>query len=104
MMKKTIYNSLQCLQNLVVALRPKQQEYKGRIQEWEALRPHLAEVKVRGNHMTQKYYTKRLLPVYIKAIQKARLRDAGPWLFQEDGDPSHGIRKTGLAQKLKEDN
>jgi hypothetical protein len=41
--------------------------------------------------MTQKYYTERLLSVYIEAIQKARLHDTGPWLFQEDGDPSHNI-------------
>ena len=54
--------------------------------------------------MTQKYYTERLLPIYIEAIHKARLRDAGPWLFQEDGDPSHGIRKDGLARKLKDAN
>jgi hypothetical protein len=54
--------------------------------------------------MTQKYYTERLLPIYVNTIQKARIRDAGPWLFQEDGDPSYGIRKRGLAQQLKEDN
>jgi hypothetical protein len=54
--------------------------------------------------MTQKYYTERLLPIYIDAICKAQLRDNGPWLFQEDGDPSHGIRKEGLAHKLKEAN
>ncbi len=72
-------------------------EYQKRLQEWEALKPHSAEVKVGGNHMTQKYYTERLLPVYITAIQKARMQDHGPWLFQEDGDPSHGIRKAGIA-------
>jgi len=79
-------------------------EYQARVREWEALRPHDAEVKVGGNHMTQKYYTERLLPVYIEAIHKARLRDAGPWLFQEDGDPSHGMRKEGLARELKNAN
>jgi hypothetical protein len=26
------------------------------------------------------------------------------WLFQEDGDPSHGLKKEGLAQRLKERN
>jgi len=54
--------------------------------------------------MTQKYYTERLLPVYINAIQKARLHDSNPWHFQEDGDPSHGKRKPGLAQRLKDSN
>lgn len=46
----------------------------------------------------------RLLPVYIKAIQKARLKDPGNWLLQEDGDPSHGMRKQGLARKFKDEN
>ena len=54
--------------------------------------------------MTQKYYTERLLPVYIKAIHKARLQDTQDWLLQEDGDPSHGLRKPGLAQRLKDSN
>jgi len=77
-------------------------EYQARVQEWEALRPHSAEVKIRGNSMTQKYYTERLLPVYINAIESQRERVPGPWLLQEDGDPSHGKRKRGLAQELKE--
>lgn len=28
--------------------------------------------------------------------------DDKPWLLQEDGDPSHGMRKRGLAQEYKE--
>jgi hypothetical protein len=68
------------------------------------LKPYSAEVKVGGNYITQKYYTECLLPVYIEAIQKACLQDHGPWLFQEDSDPSHGIRKAGLARKLKDAN
>jgi hypothetical protein len=54
--------------------------------------------------MIQKYYTKRLLPIYIKAIHKAHAQNPGNWLLQEDGDPSHSIRKQGLAHKLKEEN
>ena len=54
--------------------------------------------------MTQKYYTERLLPVYIKAIYNARIQDAGLWVLQEDGDPSYSMRKEGLASKLKADN
>lgn len=79
-------------------------EYQATERKWEASRPHDAEVKVKGNHMTQKYYTECLLLVYIDAINKARPRDAGPWLFQEDGDPSHGIMKEGLAKRLKDVN
>ncbi|KAH9203355.1 hypothetical protein DL95DRAFT_274595, partial [Leptodontidium sp. 2 PMI_412] len=28
----------------------------------------------------------------------------GEWYLQEDGDPSHGMRRKGLAQQLKEAN
>jgi hypothetical protein len=51
--------------------RPKtktEEEYQARVMEWEALRPHPTEVKVRGNQITQKYYIERLLPIYIEAI------------------------------------
>jgi hypothetical protein len=27
--------------------------------------------------------------------------DEKPWLLQEDGDPSHGMRKAGLARAYK---
>ena len=54
--------------------------------------------------MTQKYYIERLLPVYVHAIQQARLRDPQNYLLQEDNDPSHGTKKSGLAQQLKEAN
>jgi len=81
-----------------------EEEYQARLREWEALKPHKVDVKPQGNSMTQKYYTDRLLPVYIDAIQKARMRDPGPWLFQEDGDPLHGMRKEGLAKRLKDEN
>lgn len=90
-----------------------QEEYQSRILEWEAAIPHEKEVKPKGNAMTQKYYTERLLPVYIKAVQNARIfqdnghfgHDCGhDWLLQEDGDPSHGKRKFGMAQKLKKEN
>lgn len=87
--------------------RPKtesEDEYQARITEWEALKPHKVDVKPHGNSMTQKYYTERLLPIYIDAIQKNRSKYPGNWLLQEDGDPSHGMRKEGLAQKLKKEN
>ena len=60
------------------------------------------EVKVKGNAMTQKYYTERLLPVYVKAIKDRRQWSPGMWYLQEDGDPSHGMRKRGLAEEYKE--
>jgi hypothetical protein len=89
--------------------RPKTEspeEYKQRLKEWEALKPHKVDVKVGGNHMTQKYYTEILLPVYIDALHKARCYhdESAQWVFQEDGDPSHGIKKDGLARELKNAN
>ena len=83
-----------------------EEEWNSRLLEWEAATGHEKVVKPKGNAMTQKYYTKRLLPFYISAIQEARERDprnANKWLLQEDGDPSHGMRKHGLAQKLRDE-
>ena len=54
--------------------------------------------------MTQKYYTERLLPGYIDVIKAAQRREPENWLLQEDGDPSHGMRKEGLTQVLKKEN
>ena len=62
--------------------RPKTEtmaDYKRRLKEWEALKPHTVEKKVSGNHMTQKYYTERLLPVYINAVQTQRAYDSSSW-------------------------
>jgi hypothetical protein len=79
-----------------------EEDFSQRILQWEASLSHEAEVKPKGNAMTQKYYTERLLPVYISAIQHARLQDPQNYLLQEDNDPSHGSRKSGLAQQLKD--
>lgn len=79
-----------------------EEEYQARVLEWEAGKPHEREVKVKGNAMTQKYYVDRLLPIYCQAIESMRQIDNKSWLLQEDGDPSHGMRKKGLAEEYKE--
>ena len=79
-----------------------EEEYLTRVKEWEAIKPHKVEKKVAGNHMTQKYYIERLLPVYIDAVYHGRSFCSESWYLQEDGDPSHGIRKAGLARQLKD--
>jgi hypothetical protein len=79
-------------------------EFQHRLDEWNASLPHEHDVKPKGNAMTQKYYCERLLPVYIDAMHQFRLQDPQDWLLQEDNDPSHGSRKKGLAQHLKESN
>jgi hypothetical protein len=79
-------------------------EFADRIMEWEAQIHHDQNVKLQGNAMTQEYYTENLLPDYCEIVTKLRnIRDpwAFPWSLQEDGDLSHGMRKVGLAQKLK---
>ena len=71
------------------------------MREWEASLPYEQVVKPKGNAMTQKYYTENLLLVYTKALHQARLiwpnGELKPWLFQEDGDPSYGKKKRGMA-------
>lgn len=74
------------------------------MKEWEALLPHEVEIKPKGNSTTQKYYTERLLPVYIRDIHYARMREDRKWVLQEDNDTSHKSRKPALAQALKDTN
>jgi transposase len=78
-----------------------QEEHEGRAKEWEATKPHKVEKRVKGNHMTQKYFVECLLPIYVEAVQRERLRTQNQVYLQEDGDPSHGMRKEGLAAELK---
>jgi hypothetical protein len=81
-----------------------EEEYQARIMEWEAKIGHWKEVKPKGNSMTQIYYVERLLPGYIKDLKNLKEQYGGgdKWQLQEDGDPSHGKQKEGLATKLKE--
>lgn len=79
-----------------------EEEYYLRVAEWEASKPHKVEKKVQGNAMTQKYYVDRLLPIYVQAVESMRRIDNKPWFLQEDGDPSHGMRKKGFAQEYKD--
>ncbi|KAF2176246.1 hypothetical protein K469DRAFT_646028 [Zopfia rhizophila CBS 207.26] len=82
------------------------EQYSQRIADWEASRPPEVELRITGAHMTQKYYTKKLLPEYIQAISKARLRDENKsYYLQEDGDPSHSTKSFGnVAYNAKEMN
>lgn len=83
-------------------------DFQARLREWEASLPQEQVVKPKGNAMTQKYYTETLLPVYSEALHRARLEwpngELKPWLFQEDGDPSHGKKKRGMAQVYLDSN
>jgi hypothetical protein len=84
-------------------------QFQEHLREWEAQKPHEQIVNSQGNGMTQEYYVKRLLPVYVSVIQHARLRDPEPWILQEDNDSSHGHktpRELGisLAEDYKDSN
>jgi DDE superfamily endonuclease len=46
-----------------------------------------------------------LLPVYIKAVQEARISQNQDAILQEDNDPSHGTRsELNVAKQLKDSN
>jgi hypothetical protein len=81
-----------------------EEEYKKRVEVWEAELPHQVVVKPKGNAMTQKYYVERLLPIYCNTVIEAKAWKSSPWLLQEDNDPSHGTKKKGLATRYKRDN
>lgn len=81
-------------------------EFQHRILEWEASVSHEKEVKPKGNSTTQLCYCKRLLPVYIEAIHKARSNEEGlpSSCVLQDNDSSHSHKKEGLAQQIKATN
>lgn len=79
-----------------------EEEYKQRVTEWEAGKPHPRDITVYGNSMTQKYYVERLLPIYCDAIEAMSKIDDKQWFLLEDGDLSHGMRKAGVAQVYKD--
>jgi len=80
------------------------EKFAYRLLEWRASMHHDLEVKPKGNAMTQKYYCEKILPIYCDAINHLRTSFGSgnePWALLEDGDPSHGLRKEGLAYHLK---
>jgi hypothetical protein len=77
-------------------------QWQYRLDEWAASETHEKVMVPKGNSMTQKYYVEKILPVYIEAVKTLQTEYPGDWLLQEDGDPSHGLKKRGLAYKLKQ--
>jgi hypothetical protein len=76
-----------------------QKEFDKWLMKWRVSIGHEKEVKPKGNFMTEQYYTKRLLLVYIDALHKLRVEEYvlhQDWLLLEGGDLSHG-----LASQLK---
>jgi transposase len=55
--------------------------------------------------MTQKYYTERLLPVYTRAIQEARISCKQHTILHEDNDPLHSTKSEfNVTKQLKDSN
>ncbi|KAF2836094.1 hypothetical protein M501DRAFT_940693, partial [Patellaria atrata CBS 101060] len=81
-----------------------QDRYSKRVEEWEASKPRDVEFIPKGNSMTQEYYVKHILPTFIEAINYRCQRSPGNYFLVEDGDPSHGLRKHGLAQRVRDEN
>ena len=91
--------------------KPRKSKYKTadqhhqRVVEWEASLPHDPEIKPKENSMTQAYYTTRLLPVYARSINEARIYHNRYCILQEDNDPSHDTRsKDNVVVHFKVDN
>lgn len=73
--------------------------------DWEASLPYDVDVKPKGNSITQAYYTEQLLPVYVDEIQSCRIQHDRECKFQENNDPSHGIKSVdNIARRFKINN
>ena len=55
--------------------------------------PHDPAVKSTGNSITMEYYTAHQLPDYCDSVNWLRIM-YGRGILQEDGDSSHGIKKS----------
>ncbi len=46
------------------------EKYQRRIRDRESRKPHDSEVKPKGNFVTNKYYTKKILPELLKVVNE----------------------------------
>ena len=76
--------------------------YDKELAEWEARYVPRPKISGKGNSMTQAYYSDRLLPVYLDAMAHIKRQRGHTPILQEDGDPSHGKRKRGVAERRRE--
>jgi ABC-type Na+ transport system ATPase subunit NatA len=69
--------------------------------------PYEVNIKLKGNSITQKYYTKQLLPGLIATLYKhynnPEYLEYKNCILQEDNNGLYGTRsKVNIAQKIKE--
>jgi hypothetical protein len=55
--------------------------YKEKVKEWEASLPPDVNQVAQGAHMTQNYYIEHMLPKYVDAVQRVRLRSCKSWFI-----------------------
>jgi hypothetical protein len=76
-------------------------EYQRKVEVWQAQQPLDVELQVKGNSMTQAYYTRHILPHHINRIKQLQQRYQRTVFLQEDNDPSHGNRSyNNVAARL----
>ncbi len=81
-----------------------QHEHLEAIQAWLDGSEHPLKVEAKGNAMTQKFYAEAILPHHLDHIKWLEEQHKHPFIFQEDGDPSHGHRSPNCAPtRLKRD-
>jgi hypothetical protein len=91
--------------------RPRQSSVETSEQHREAIRAFEAaekeekidtSIRIKGNSMTQIFYTKNILPTVIDRIKQLETRYKHSFLLQEDNDGSHGTRSfNNPAARLK---
>ena len=77
-------------------------QYSKDINEWQLSCPQPVISEPKGNSMTEAYYTKHILPIYIAAVKSLQEQFHHDFFLEEDGDSSHGTRTKGLATQLRE--
>jgi transposase len=80
------------------------EQHQQAVEQWQQTTEHGAEIKPRGNAMTQIFYAINVLPHHIKHIQWLKEKYKHEIWFQEDGDSSHGHKSPKSAPtRLKND-
>ncbi|RDI85125.1 putative MFS-type transporter [Venturia inaequalis] len=64
--------------------------YQARLKVWQDLKAKESETP-KGNYITQVFYAKNILPIYIQQVQALEQKHGVKYHLQEDGNPSHGI-------------
>lgn len=77
--------------------------FQKKIDAWELDKFRAQKAIPKGNAMTIDFYTEVILPKHIEFLNQMKKRYGRDLYFEEDGDPSHGIRTShNKAAKLKQ--